>query len=471
MTFRRKFSLGIYLERTNLALTCFKAYDIRGRLGIDLDKNIAYRIGAAFAVALNAKTVVLGRDARASSEALTQAVAQGLIDQGCDVLDLGLSGTEEMYFATTHFGADGGICVTASHNPMDYNGMKMVRAGSAPLGAGAGLARIKELAEENAFKKRVTLGQIHDIAEEARAAYVDRVCQFVDISALKSLKILVNAGHGTAGPTFDAIAARLADLGSQLAFERLFHEPDGSFPQGIPNPLLPDNRPMTAEAVLASGADFGVAWDGDFDRCFFFDHTGAFVDGEYVVGLLADAFLAKDPGATIIHDPRIIWNTQDLVAKAGGRAVQTRTGHAFIKQAMRDENAIYGGEMSAHHYFRDFVYCDSGMIPWLLVAELVSRHGPLADLVAHRKAAFPSSGEINFTLEDPKTAIARVRSEFKSEAVSIDEMDGFGFDMGDWRFNLRSSNTEPVVRLNVETRGDAELVLKGVDRVKRALLG
>ena len=454
-----------------MALTCFKAYDARGRLGVDLDENVVHRIGAAFAVALNAKTVVLGRDVRASSEALAQAVAQGLIDQGCEVLDLGLSGTEEMYFATTHFGADGGICVTASHNPMDYNGMKMVRAGSAPLDAANGLADIKDLAEANTFEKSTTLGKLHDVAEEARTAYVERICQFVDIAALKPLKILLNAGHGTAGPTFDAIAERLAELGGPLDFERLFHEPDGSFPQGIPNPLLPENRPATAEAVRATGADFGVAWDGDFDRCFFFDHTGEFIDGEYVVGLLAEAFLAKDPGATIIHDPRIIWNTQDLVAKVGGRAVQTRTGHAFIKQAMRDENAVYGGEMSAHHYFRDFVYCDSGMIPWLLVAELVSRHGPLADLVADRKAAFPSSGEINFTLDDPKAAIARVRSEFEPEAIYIDEMDGLGFDMGDWRFNLRCSNTEPVVRLNVEARGDAELVAKGVDRVKKALLG
>ena len=454
-----------------MALTCFKAYDIRGRLGIDLDENIAYRIGAAFAVALEAKTVILGRDVRASSEELVKSVAHGLIDQGCEVLDLGLSGTEEMYFATTHFGADGGICVTASHNPMDYNGMKMVRAGSAPLDSASGLALIKELAEANTFEKSATLGNIRDVAEEGRAAYVERICKFVDVSALKPLKILVNAGHGTAGPTFDAIAGRLAELGAPLVFERLFHEPDGTFPQGIPNPLLPENRPATAEAVRASGADFGVAWDGDFDRCFFFDHTGAFIDGEYVVGLLAEAFLAKDPGAKIIHDPRIIWNTQDLVAKAGGRAVQTQPGHAFIKQAMRDENAAYGGEMSAHHYFRDFVYCDSGMIPWLLVAELVSRHGPLADLVAHRKALFPSSGEINFTLEDPKAAIAKVRTAFEPEAISIDDMDGLSFDMGEWRFNLRSSNTEPVVRLNVEALGDVELVTRGVECVKRALDG
>jgi len=450
-------------------LTCFKAYDIRGRLGVDLDEEIAYRIGRAFAQALGAKTVVLGRDVRASSEALAASVARGLVDEGCRVLDLGLSGTEEMYFATTYFGADGGICVTASHNPMDYNGMKMVRGGSAPLDAVTGLARIKALAEENAFAEANERGTITDIAQNARAAYVDRVVSFVDIDALKPLKILVNAGHGTAGPTFDVIAERLERLGTPLTFVRLFHEPDGTFPQGIPNPLLPENRPATAEAVQATDADFGVAWDGDFDRCFFFDHTGAFIDGEYVVGLLAEAFLAKDPGATIIHDPRIIWNTQDVVAKAGGRAVQTRTGHAFIKQAMRDENAVYGGEMSAHHYFRDFVFCDSGMIPWLLVAELVSRHGALADLVAHRKVAFPSSGEINFILEDPKAAIARVRAEFEPHAIAIDEIDGLGFDLGDWRFNLRSSNTEPVVRLNVEARGDVNLVAEGIERVKSLL--
>ncbi len=451
-------------------LTCFKAYDIRGRLGHELDAEIAYRIGRAFAIALEAKTVVLGRDVRASSEQLAQSVTRGLIDEGCDVLDLGLSGTEEMYFATTHFGTDAGICVTASHNPMDYNGMKMVRAGSAPLDAATGLSDIKALAEANEFKAANTTGQVRNIADEARAAYVERIVSFADIPALKPLKILVNAGHGTAGPTFDAIAARLKDAGAPLEFERIFHTPDGTFPQGIPNPLLPENQPATAEAVVRCGADFGVAWDGDFDRCFFFDHQGTFVDGEYVVGLLADAFLAKEPGAAIIHDPRIVWNTQDIVAKAGGRAVQSRTGHAFIKQAMRDENAIYGGEMSAHHYFRDFVYCDSGMIPLLLVAELVSRHGPLADLIAERKRDFPSSGEINFKLDDPKSAIARVRAEFLPLAVAVDETDGLGISLGDWRFSLRSSNTEPIVRLNVEARGDAALVTAGVNRLKSILL-
>lgn len=450
-------------------LTCFKAYDIRGRLGDELDEEIAYRIARGFVRALDAKLVVLGRDVRATSEALATSVARGLTDEGCEVLDLGLSGTEEMYLAVSHFGADGGICVTASHNPMDYNGMKMVRKGSAPLGSATGLAEVKALAEADAFGPAKGGGSVRDVAAEARAAYVAQLLTFVDIDALKPLRILVNAGHGAAGPTFDALAEALAAKGAPLTFERLFHEPDATFPQGIPNPLLEENRPPTAKAVRQTSSDFAAAWDGDFDRCFFFDHEGSFIDGEYVVGLLAEAFLAKDPGATVIHDPRIIWNTQDLVANAGGRAVQCRTGHAFIKQVMRDENAIYGGEMSAHHYFRDFVYCDSGMIPLLLIAELVSRHGPLADQVASRKAAFPSSGEINFKLTDPKAGIARVEAAYVDKAKAVDRMDGVGFDLGDWRFNLRSSNTEPVVRLNVESKGDAGLVATAVAEVKALL--
>ena len=436
-----------------MSLTCFKTYDIRGRLGVDLDAGIAYRIGRAFARALGARRVVLGRDIRASSRDLADAVARALMDEGCEVLDLGLSGTEEMYFATSHFAADGGICVTASHNPMDYNGMKMVRAGSAPLDSATGLAAIKALAEADAFGPARPGGTRRDVAAEGRAAYVRQVLRFVDVAALKPLRIVVNAGNGAAGPTFDAIAAALADAGAPLQFVRMHHQPDGSFPNGIPNPLLPENRPPTAQRVQAEGADLGIAWDGDFDRCFFFDHTGAFVDGEYIVGLLAQVFLAREPGARIIHDPRVIWNTQDVVAQAGGQAIQARTGHAFIKQAMRDTGAVYGGEMSAHHYFRDFVHCDSGMIPWLVLAELVSRRGALADLLAARRAAFPSSGEINFHPADPGAAIARVRAAYQPRALGIDETDGISLDMGEWRFNLRSSNTEPVVRLNMESRG------------------
>ncbi|HKL69445.1 phosphomannomutase [Salibaculum sp.] len=454
-----------------MSLSCFKAYDIRGRLGTELNTDIAYRIGRGFARTLGAGRFVLGRDCRETSEDLARAVSQALRDEGSEVLDLGLSGTEEMYFATTHFGANGGICVTASHNPMDWNGMKMVRAGSAPLDAQTGLYCIRTLAEEDNFGAVKAGGRLRDVAEEARAAYVERVLSFVELGSLRPLHILVNAGNGAAGPTFDAIDAELTARGAPLRFTRMHHRPDGRFPNGIPNPLLKENQPETSKAVRAAGADLGVAWDGDFDRCFFFDHTGAFIDGEYAVGLLADAFLAKDPGATIIHDPRIIWNTQDIVANAGGRSVQAPTGHAFIKQAMRDEDAVYGGEMSAHHYFRDFVYCDSGMVPLLLIAELVSRNGTLRDLVAARRAAFPSSGEINFTLTHPGKAIARVHAEFAPKARAIDDTDGLGFDLGVWRFNLRSSNTEPVVRLNVEARGDVAKVAEGVALVRSLLSG
>lgn len=451
-------------------LTCFKAYDIRGRLGVDLDAEIVYRIGRGFARALGAERVVLGRDCRASSEELAASVAAALMAEGVEVLDLGLSGTEEMYFATTHFSADGGICVTASHNPMDWNGLKMVRAGSAPLDATTGLRRIRALAEADNFGPEGA-GWMTDISVAARKAYVAQVLSLIDVAALQPLHILVNAGNGAAGPTFDAIAVELAAQGAPLTFTRLHHSPNGTFPNGIPNPLLPENQPETAQAVTAAKADFGVAWDGDFDRCFFFDHAGNFVPGEYVVGLLAEVFLNRVPSAKVIHDPRIIWNTLDVVAKAGGQAVQSCTGHAFIKQAMRDHDAIYGGEMSAHHYFRDFVFCDSGMIPWMLIAELVSSKGALHDLVSARRAAFPSSGEINFTLSDPEAAIERVRATFEPEAKAIDVMDGLGFDLGEWRFNLRSSNTEPVLRLNVEARWDQAVVAAGVARVKQTLLG
>ncbi|MES2433644.1 MAG: phosphomannomutase [Pseudomonadota bacterium] len=445
--------------------TCFKAYDIRGKLGPELNPEIARRIGRAFAEGLAAKRVVLGQDCRASSRELATAVAEGLVAAGVEVLDLGLCGTEEMYFATTALEADGGIEVTASHNPMDYNGMKMVRRGSAPLDAATGLAKIKALAESGAFAADVAGGRVVD-ASAVRAGFVERVLSFVDVGALRPLKIVVNAGNGAAGPTFDAIAEALAAAGAPLQFVRMHHDPDGSFPNGIPNPLLPENQPVTAAAVLAAGADMGVAWDGDFDRCFLFDASGGFVAGEYLVGLLAEVFLAKEPGAVIIHDPRVIWNTQDVVAKAGGTTVAAQTGHAFLKQALRDTGAIYGGEMSAHHYFRDFMSCDSGMIPWLLVAELMGRSGlSLAALLEARRAAFPSSGEINFRVKDAKAVVARIEAAYAPQAVGRQDIDGMSLEFGDWRFNLRSSNTEPLLRLNVESRGRVDLVEKAVAEI------
>lgn len=440
------------------ALHCFKAYDIRGRLDEEITEGIARDIGRAFAQALGARRVVLGRDCRPSSEALATACAEGLMAEGIEVLDLGLSGTEEMYFATSHLGADGGITVTASHNPMDYNGMKMVGRGSAPLGSESGLAQIRALAEAADFGP-VRAGGLVTPIPEVRAAYVDRVLSFVDLSALRPLTVLVNAGNGAAGPTFDAIAKALDAAGAPLRFERIHHTPDGRFPNGIPNPLLPENQPATAEAVRAAGADLGVAWDGDFDRCFLFDHDGTFVPGEYVVGLLAEVFLQHEPGATIIHDPRVVWNTQEIVARRGGRAIASRTGHAFLKAALRETGAVYGGEMSAHHYFRDFAACDSGMIPWLMVLELLSRRGEsLAQVLAERRARFPSSGEINFRLADPAAAVAAVRAAYVPQALAVEEIDGLGLAFADWRFNLRASNTEPLLRLNVEGRGNPDLV-------------
>jgi phosphomannomutase len=449
-------------------LAAFKAYDVRGRLGIDLNDDIARRIARAFAEVTGAARVVIGRDCRESSAPLAQAVAEGLVAAGVEVLDLGLSGTEEMYFAVSHLGADGGITVTASHNPMDYNGLKLVGAGSVPL-TEAAFNAVRALAESARFAATKTGGRVQPIPG-ARAAYVDRVLGFVDVESLRPLTVLVNAGNGAAGPTFDAIAEGLAKRGAPLSFVRLHHEPDGRFPNGIPNPLLAENQPQTTAAVLKAKADIGVAFDGDFDRCFLFDHTGAFVPGEYVVGLLAEAFLAKEPGATIVHDPRVVWNTRALVARAGGRAVMARTGHVFLKRAMRETGAIYGGELSAHHYFRDFMCCDSGMIPWLLVAELMGRTGKsLADLVGRMRAEFPSSGEINFRVADVAAAMATVEAALASEVTARDDADGMSLELADWRLNLRASNTEPLLRLNVEARGDAALVAAGVARI-RALI-
>ena len=454
-----------------MSLTCFTAYDIRGRLGIDLDENIVRRVGRAFAEVLGARSVVIGRDCRTSSQTLARAVTDGMLAAGVDVIDLGLAGTEEMYFATTHLDACGGIEITASHNPIDFNGMKLVGRGSAPIDPVTTMPKIRSLAESGRFQSPRPGGSVTRDTE-TRATYVTRVLSFVDVSALRALRILVNAGNGAAGPTFDAIAAALVERGAPLDFVRLHHAPDGGFPNGIPNPLLPENQPVTANAVMVAKADFGVAWDGDFDRCFFFDHEGRFVPGEYVVGLLAQVFLAKEPGATIVHDPRVVWNTEAVVAAAGGRAQPSRTGHAYLKQALRDSGAVYGGEMSAHHYFRDFMACDSGMIPWLLVAELIGRTGQsLASLLSQARAAFPSSGEINFRVKDSAAAVARVEAALADRAVKVDRLDGLSLSFDDWRLNLRSSNTEPLLRLNVETRGEAADLSGRVAEVSNLISG
>ena len=453
-------------------LTCFKAYDIRGEIGVNIDEGIAYRIGRAVAQHFNAKSIVIGFDARETSPAFSAAASQGARDAGADVINIGMAGTEEMYWAVTEFSAWAGIEVTASHNPINFNGMKIVKSGSQPLDDAGDFQVIKALAGSQEWSSRAEVGKELDRSEVARKAYVDRVLSFVDVKALRPLKIVVNSGNGAAGPTFDALADRLTELGAPLEFIRVHHTPDATFPNGIPNPLLPENHSSTADVVKAEKADFGVAFDGDFDRCFFFDETGQFVPGEYVVGLLASIFLEKEAGAQIVHDPRVIWNTQDIVAHKGGIAVQSKTGHAFIKQTMRSHEAVYGGEMSAHHYFRDFAYCDSGMIPWLLIAELVSRSGrSLGDWVKDRFAAFPSSGEMNFKVADAGKAIESVLSAYRTDALSIDETDGVSLAFDDWRFNLRRSNTEPLVRLNVEGRGNADTLAAHVSAIVDLLGG
>ncbi|WP_422126399.1 phosphomannomutase [Thioalkalivibrio sulfidiphilus] len=467
-----------------MPLPSFKAYDIRGRIPDELNAELAYRIGRAYARVIQPTgPVAVGQDMRLTSAELAEAVTRGLNDEGVDTRSLGLCGTEIVYHAASLPGMGGGIMVTASHNPIDYNGMKLVREEAIPVSGDSGLRDIEHLAREADFSSSTGHGQ--DTSLDVMSSYVKRVLSLVDLTELKPLHLVVNAGNGAAGPAFDAIAEHLPFL-----ITRIHHEPDGHFPNGIPNPLLPENRGVTADAVRAHGADMGIAWDGDYDRCFLFDHTGRFIEGYYLVGLLAEVMLAKYPGGMIIHDPRLTWNTIEQVTAAGGMPIMSKTGHAFIKERMRLEDAVYGGEMSAHHYFRDFAYCDSGMIPWLLIAELMckghlnhpsppgggvrvvsDRITPLADLVNARMAAYPCSGEINFRVGSVPDTIARIEAHFTPKQPSIDRTDGLSMEFSTWRFNLRGSNTEPVIRLNVETRGDEGLMREKTQELSRLIGG
>jgi phosphomannomutase len=450
-------------------ITCFKAYDIRGKLGEQLNNDVAYRIGRAFGDYLKPRQVVLGADVRATSEDLKLALAEGLMDAGCDVIDIGMTGTEEVYFATFHLKVDGGIEVTASHNPIDYNGMKLVQSGARPISGDSGLFAIQQLAEQGEFQQVAKKGTY--TKQSILDAYIEHLLGYIDLANIKPLRIVANSGNGAAGHVVDALEQAFNRLKVPVSFIKVHHQPDATFPNGIPNPLLVENRADTRAAVLEHKADFGIAWDGDFDRCFLFDERGQFIEGYYIVGLLAEAFLQKHAGASVIHDPRLTWNTIDLAIQAGGKPIQSKTGHAFIKERMRLEDAVYGGEMSAHHYFRDFAYCDSGMIPWLLVAELIClKAQPLSQLVNERIAAFPSSGEINFTLNDPKAAIERVLQHYMAEALVVDRTDGISLEFAEWRFNLRSSNTEPVVRLNVESRADVALMSYYTEQISNLLV-
>ncbi|HCD1392941.1 TPA: phosphomannomutase CpsG [Klebsiella pneumoniae subsp. pneumoniae] len=448
-------------------LTCFKAYDIRGKLGSELNEDIAYRIGRAYGEYLKPQTMVVGGDVRLTSEALKLALARGLQDSGTNVIDIGLSGTEEIYFATSHLNVDGGIEVTASHNPMDYNGMKLVREKSQPISGDTGLRDIQRLAEENNFIDPESNNCGSYTKTSTLEAYIEKLLSYIEFDNFtRSLKLVVNSGNGAAGHVIDALEEKFKKGNVALELIKVHHNPDGNFPNGIPNPLLPECRQDTTDAIIQHKADMGIAFDGDFDRCFLFDEHGRFIEGYYIVGLLAEAFLEKNPGSKIIHDPRLSWNTIDVVQKAGGVPVMSKTGHAFIKERMRQEDAVYGGEMSAHHYFRDFFYCDSGMIPWLLVAELLCiKAQTLSQLVNDRMQSYPASGEINSTIQDPDASIARVLSEYKSNALLVDHTDGISVEFDEWRFNLRSSNTEPVVRLNVESRGNHQLMKNRTEEI------
>ena len=434
-------------------LTCFKAYDIRGKLGTELNEEIAYKIGRAYGQIYHPKTVVVGCDVRLTSEDLKQATIKGLNDAGVDVLDLGMTGTEEVYFGAFHLDVQGGIEITASHNPMDYNGMKLVRDNARPISADTGLKEIQLLAESGEFK---------DVAEKGTSKkynilpeFIEHLMTYIDPAKISPLKLVVNAGNGAAGHVIDAIEDKFKALNIPVEFIKIHHEADGTFPNGIPNPILVENRDSTRDAVLAHKADMGIAWDGDFDRCFLFDEKGQFIEGYYIVGLLAQAFLLKQSGEKIVHDPRLVWNTFDVVEQYKGEAIQSKSGHSFIKEKMREHNAVYGGEMSAHHYFRDFAYCDSGMIPWLLVVSVLSEtQKPLSSLVEEMIEKFPCSGEINFKVTDTQVTIQKIFDHFADQNPSIDKTDGVSLDFGAWRLNVRASNTEPLLRLNIESRKD-----------------
>ena len=430
----------------------FKAYDLRGRIPDELNEDVAYRVGRAYAEFLKPGKVVVGRDIRLSSEELCKALEQGLLDSGVDVYDIGLCGTEVVYYATFAREMDGGVMVTASHNPPDYNGMKFVREGSRPISGDSGLAEIRALAEAGRFTPPARVGERY--AVDIMPDYIEHLLSYVDRAKLKPLKVVVHAGNGGAGLIVDRLEPYLP-----FEFIKVDHEPDGTFPNGVPNPMLIENHRAPVEALRRHGADLAISWDGDYDRCFLFDEQGGFIEGYYIVGLLASVFLAREAGGRVVHDPRLTWNTLDIVQSAGGRAVQSKSGHAFMKQVMRDVDATYGGEMSAHHYFREFSYCDSGMIPWLVVMQLMSETGKtLSQLVGERMRLFPASGEINRRVPDVPGTIAAVLAQYQPTALSVDRTDGVSVEFDRWRFNLRGSNTEPLIRLNVESRGDETLM-------------
>ena len=442
----------------------FKAYDVRGRVPGEFNADLACRIGAAVVRFTGAAEVVLGHDARLSSPDIADAVADGVTRAGADIADLGLCGTEQVYFATGRLGCGAGVMVTASHNPADYNGLKIVREDARPISGDTGLADIARLA--GSPPPRGARGRRR--AVKVRGPWRRRVLSFVDGLPVNPLKVVINSGNGAAGPSVEALAGH-----TPLKITHIRAEPDGRFPHGVPNPLLDSTRKATSEAVIEHGADFGVAFDGDFDRCCFFDERGEFVHPYYTVGMFAAILLASRPAndRRVIHDPTLVWDTEEQVRSAGGRPYRNRAGHSFIKQRMREEDAVYGGESSAHHYFREFLYCDSGMIPWILMAGILSAQGGgLADHTAERRRRYPTSGEINLPIgEDCAPLMQRLAGTYSAQGALVDHIDGLSVEFPDWRFNLRPSNTEPLLRLNLEARADPELLASKTAELQSAV--
>lgn len=443
-------------------ISCFKAYDIRGKVPTELNVDLAYKIGRAYTKYLNCKTIVIGHDVRSSSEDLSKALTNGFLDSGVDVIDIGLCGTEMIYFATSFLKTDGGIMITASHNPAEYNGMKFVKKDSVPVGYDSGLNVIEEIILKEDFLP-ISSVKGNYIQKDITNDFINHLHHFFDVKKIKPFTVVLNAGNGCVGPLLNELENSLP-----IKMIKLFFEPDSSFPNGIPNPMLEENRKTTIDKVISNKADLGVAWDGDFDRCFFFDENGNFIEGYYIVGILAKSILKNHPNEKIVHDPRLIWNTIEVVKENNGIPVVSKSGHAFIKQKMREVNAIYGGEMSAHHYFRDNAFSDSGLIPFLLVMQLMSEENKkLSELVGEMMKNYPCSGEINSEIQNPQAKIKEIEEIYNNGKK--DYLDGISIEYPDWRFNLRLSNTEPIIRLNVETRGDEKLLKEKTEELLKII--
>jgi phosphomannomutase len=429
----------------------FKAYDIRGIHPSELDEDGAYRVGRGYAEAFEPRRIAVGRDMRLSAPTMAAAVIEGAADGGSDVLDLGLVGTEMVYHAVGDLSLDGGICVTASHNPKEYTGMKIVRAGALPVGGDSGLEDVR-LRAERPFGDVTRRGDV--IATDVWDGFVDKVLSFVDQSSVRPLRIVVDAANGMAGTMLPPVLARLP----QLDVVECYFEPDGSFPNHEPNPLLPENRAFIVERTRAERADLGVAYDGDADRCFFVDDTGEFVPGDFVTALLARAMLAKEPGAKVIYDLRASWAVPRTIEEAGGVPLVNRVGHAFIKHRMREEQALFAGEVSAHYYFRDFTQADTGVVPFLVMLELLSEAGrPLSALLAPFRERYFITGEINTPVVDVPGKLRELEERYAAQGGRVSHLDGVSVDFDDWHFNVRPSNTEPLLRLNLETLSEERM--------------